>query len=71
MSLPNRYDGDGERKHVHLRLTVKMWLDIVNDKELYGSTAHRIRIILERYLNARDKRHPEISSGSSREGAFE
>ena len=67
MSLPNRYDGDGERKHVHLRLTVEMWSDIARDKEFYGSVAHKIRMILERYLNARAKGHPEISSGSPRE----
>ena len=67
MSLPSRYSDDTERKHIHLRITYDMWNDLFNDKELYGSIPHRIRMILERYLNARDKRNPQISSGSPRE----
>ena len=71
MSLPSRYSSNSERKHVHLRMTVEMWCEIDDDKTLYGSVAHKIRMILERYLEARDKRNPEISSGSPRESVSE
>ena len=60
MSLPSRYSNNSERKHVHLRLTVSMWREIADDETLYGSVAHRIRMILERYLHTR-------TSGSPRE----
>jgi len=50
MTLPSRYEGTGDRKHVHLRLTYDMWRKLVNDKQLYGSAPERIRkILLERY----------------------
>lgn len=53
MTLPNRFQGTGNRKHIHLRLTYDMWRDLVNDKELHGSVPERIRLILlERYRSS-------------------
>lgn len=62
MSLPSRYDSDGEREHIHLRLLPKMYWELAEHAHPKKSVPHLIREILEEWL----ERNPQISSGSPR-----
>ena len=63
MSLPSRYNGDGAREHIHLRLTPNMYRKLAARAHPNKSVPHLIREILEEWLEG----NRQISNGTSRE----
>ena len=63
MTLPSRYDGNGVREHVHLRLMPDMYWKLANIAHPKKSVPDLIREILTEWLEG----YPQISSGSPRD----